>query len=400
MSRTIARLWIVWTALILTLGSTARPVMAQEKKSWTDAITVSGDFRIRHEGFYNQKTATGADVPARNRERVRGRLGLNATINPSTSCGLRLATGTPGDPISTNQSLDNFFERPPFTLDRAYIRLQFKATTAPIMFSTDIGRFANPAYKASELVWDDDLNPNGITEKLTVTGKNTLKQFEVILMQYTVKEVSAGKDAGMIGAQARLALAPSQKVEVAFGVGDYKYFQTDVIATAKNSQVVGADGGPVGNRVVKTGMTITGFLSRFNMVNLAGEVTIKTNAPAYPVRLFGDIVINTQARADAAGNKDQTGLYAGVAIGRASNPGEVSLTGTYVRVRQDATLSTFSFSDVPADGRQGGMVKFSAPILPKTVVTLTGIVTKKLRVPAGTTNALLVRTQADLMVSF
>src|SRR5579885_2915863 len=46
---------------------------------WLSKIAFFGDLRYRHEGFYHQPHRAEQDVTARNRERIRGRLGLRFT---------------------------------------------------------------------------------------------------------------------------------------------------------------------------------------------------------------------------------------------------------------------------------------------------------------------------------
>ena len=90
------------------------------------AIRVSGDIRFRAETFRNQGFDALADAPRRNRLRVRARLAIDGTISKNFDWGFRLATNSFTDPISTNQTLADFFERKPFSLDRAFIRYDSK----------------------------------------------------------------------------------------------------------------------------------------------------------------------------------------------------------------------------------------------------------------------------------
>lgn len=378
----------------------AAPAPAQEV-SWTDKISVTGDMRVRYEGFYNRKTSSGADDAARNRIRLRGRLALNARINPFIAAGIRLATGDPDNPTSANETLDDFFGRSTFNVDRLFVRFQYAASSKPVTVGADVGKFGNPAYTVSQLVWDGDLNPAGIVEKLWIRSDGILERFDLGVMQYAIEEVNRGKDAWMFGAQARWALKPDDKVDLVFGAGDYKFFETDLIATSDNTAIRADNLKTTVPDPANPGETIvTGFLSDFNLVNLNGELIIQAVAASYPVGVFVDYVVNTQAGRDATGKKQNTGVYAGVGIGKASKPGEIRLTGTYIKSRREAVLSTFSFSNVPADGRQGGMVAIDIPVLDGTAIKLTGIFTNRIDVPAGASNATLVRTQLDFNVRF
>ena len=59
----------------------------------------------------------------RHRNRIRARLGLGAKVNDEWDLGFRLATGhgeVSGDPVSTNQTLDEAFSKKPIWLDQAF----------------------------------------------------------------------------------------------------------------------------------------------------------------------------------------------------------------------------------------------------------------------------------------
>jgi len=374
---------IVLLSVFWVCSTSAFPVLAQST-SWAERITFSGDYRVRHEGFYNQKTGTGADAPSRNLIRVRGRFGLTTDINSYVSLHLRVATGNPENPISNNETLDKFFKRPTLALDRGFIRLSYGTGTKTV--SADMGKISNPIYTKSQIVWDNDIQPSGIVEKFTIR-KPSAYRFDVQLMQYAVEEVAAGKDAWMFGGQIHLEWTLRKGVEIDLSAGSYRYFKANLIAKSPITDIV------KGNRKDSSG----NFLSEFNLVNLNGGFTLQTGLPAYPVRIFGDFVVNTGAKKDVTGKKEHTGLYTGIRVGNAGKPGEISIAVVFLKVRQDAVLSTFSFSDVPSDGRQGAILELGIPLLPKTTFCLTGIFTKPLNGPVKST---LIRTQTDLSVQF
>src|SRR5579862_980043 len=75
----------------------------------------SGDVRVRGES-YNQD-----GVPDRNRARIRVRFGVDGQLNEDFIAGFALATGSLGDPSSSNETLTNVFERKTIGLDRGFI---------------------------------------------------------------------------------------------------------------------------------------------------------------------------------------------------------------------------------------------------------------------------------------
>ena len=96
--------------------------------------------------------------------RLRSRVGLDLTISPELTMGLRLATGNAVSPVSTNQTLGNDFNKLNLLLDRAYMRYQPQPTLA-----VNLGRMANPYGGALDLVWDRDVSFDGLSLQWTPT---------------------------------------------------------------------------------------------------------------------------------------------------------------------------------------------------------------------------------------
>jgi len=68
---------------------------------WISRTSVFGDVRFRHEGFYHQPHLVGADTTARNRERIRARLGVRFAFSDELSATIRgapAATSTTRSP--------------------------------------------------------------------------------------------------------------------------------------------------------------------------------------------------------------------------------------------------------------------------------------------------------------
>lgn len=136
----------------------------------------------------------------RARVRLRARLGVEANLGEGFSIGLRLATGDSNSPVSTNQSFGlanagqgGNFSKYAIWLDRGYLRYELaekappqppppappdgkdsragsKEVAAPREFVQardrklviSLGRFDNPFYTPTDIVWDDDLNFDGV----------------------------------------------------------------------------------------------------------------------------------------------------------------------------------------------------------------------------------------------
>jgi hypothetical protein len=76
---------------------------------------LNGDVRVRGESFF--QSCKGCFD--RNRARVRVRFGFDGKLNEDFFGGVALATGSFGDPTTTNETFTNFFDRQTIGLDRA-----------------------------------------------------------------------------------------------------------------------------------------------------------------------------------------------------------------------------------------------------------------------------------------
>src|SRR5262249_46742722 len=94
---------------------------ASKTPDWMSYFTPFGDVRFRAEGFYNQPHLADQDVTANNRLRIRARVGLRFAYSDEIAATVRLASGNPNDPSSTNQTLTCTFTPFSRNLDSAYL---------------------------------------------------------------------------------------------------------------------------------------------------------------------------------------------------------------------------------------------------------------------------------------
>jgi hypothetical protein len=99
----------------------------------------------------------------RDRLRLRARLGVDAQISPTLSAGIRLASGSLTDPGSESQNLGTYAARYTVGIDRAFILWNSSAAPALPAMSAIGGRFANPWFSPTELVFARDLQFEGVS---------------------------------------------------------------------------------------------------------------------------------------------------------------------------------------------------------------------------------------------
>src|SRR6266566_1522625 len=142
----------------------------------------SGDLRLRGEPTFGGPSDRSQD---RFRERIRLRFNAEAQLNDQLKGGFSFASGDLNNPISTNQTSNQYTTRKPLAIDRAY------ATYNPSWFrplTVTGGKFAYPWFN-TELVWDKDLNPEGAGETLAFNVKTPiLKKFSIVGFQLPFAE--------------------------------------------------------------------------------------------------------------------------------------------------------------------------------------------------------------------
>ena len=153
------------------------------------AIKFSGDLRLRAESIFGQSNSLangdnpavlGNELTPRHRMRLRARLQMRGSIGDEFDWGLRLATGSFADNITTNQTLTDFFNRKPFALDQAFIT--YKPKRAPGL-RLQGGKF-EPPWTYTEMTIDNDLMVEGFNESYSrAFKKSTLKDLTFVAWQ-------------------------------------------------------------------------------------------------------------------------------------------------------------------------------------------------------------------------
>jgi hypothetical protein len=159
-----------------------------EAQSWAEKIKLKGDMRLR----YQLDDREGRND--RHRGRVRFRLGLAADVTEGLDVAAGLATGGT-DPRSTNETLDNSFETPDIRLDYAYVAY---APPAAAWLTVYAGKFKRKPvlWAPTDLLWDSDINPEGIGLAVNRELRPNLDLFAGVAM-LMVDESRGGGDPGL-----------------------------------------------------------------------------------------------------------------------------------------------------------------------------------------------------------
>lgn len=289
-------------------------------------LTISGDFRLRHESNFEL-----TDQPDRHRERVRFRLGAIYQLSDELQVGARVATGPRTDAQSPHQTLGEAFHKFELNLDRAFA--SYRPQRAPGL-SLTAGKFGhpfwtNPVY--GELVWDQDVQPEGAVVGYSIKGKGALERVDVNLGEYLLLEQSLGDEStafvGQVAAHGKLG----KHFKPSVAVGYYNY--SDL--TPDRSQSLLSENS--GNAIVGTGPT-TDFASRFEILNPILALTYQNGK--YPWVFSGEYIHNLRAA-----NDHDSGWAAGLAYGATQKKGDWRLYYQRQVVQQDAVFSLVSQDD-------------------------------------------------------
>lgn len=202
--------------------------------AWVNHIKLKGDVRVRTQADlfakdnrpnsyidYNAVNARGGITKAgieayanttedRYRLRVRGRVGLDATVTNDFKIGARLSTGNTTDPVSTNQTLGNYANRYTVVWDQLYLKYDDLDRDRYKWLTVMAGRIPNP-WLSTDLVWDNDLAFEGLAATMRMSlrgGDSLLEQDEndrtllFTLGAFPIQEVErSAQDKWLYGAQ-------------------------------------------------------------------------------------------------------------------------------------------------------------------------------------------------------
>lgn len=335
------------TALVLALG---RPALAAPQDS-ISPLRVRGDMRLRGELDRDRREA-----PGRERARLRFRVAAERDLGPGLTLGARLVTAPdPGDPNSTHQDLGAGFRNLRLALDRAYIRW---APDAPWPLEVLAGKFEPPFLAPpvfGELVWDADIQPDGIAVVL-----EPVPAVRLVGGGYLLLHQSSGTDVNLGAAQMALRARPATGLVVRAVLGTYLYGTGDRAAArrlARDNQ---------GNLLTTgaSGDTLA-FASRFRLWN--GHAAITYDGLPLPVTVAAEYIAN----ASAAAGLDADGFALGGRLGRLGRPGRWQLDYQYQSVGREAIFSAVAQDDfLDATNFHGHLLGLAIQHLPGASVHL------------------------------
>lgn len=329
--------WIMLSSLIATVQLQADDTaMNISIAKFVSNLKVSGDIRLRQENFW--KSTKGQRD--RSRQRFRFRLGVQPQIQDVT-VGFRLASGT-GEQVSTNQSFDDLSSQKALFIDHAYV--QWKAFE---WFKLTGGRMPNPFWRtySSDVVWDDDFNPEGFAQQLEYKFHERISAFANLSQVVLDEDSSDTRDQWLFGYQIGARTKWFQETKWDFGIALYDV-DNERVGTFSQSAVQEGNSRFTGSGV----STVTAF---FTMVHLTSE--FKARVGPFPLRLHADYVnniadnslgaIGTRNQIIGSSGTEKVGYQFGAILGKAGNAMTWEVAYFFKWLETNATLADLADSD-------------------------------------------------------
>jgi hypothetical protein len=306
---------------------------------WLTSVKLINDLRLRYDGIY----APDPDFVTRQRVRPRLRLGGMATLKDDFEIGFRLAS-TPsvgkdsgGDPLSTNQTLEDNGSRKPVGVDWVFARWT-PIHTPRWTGSFTAGKMENPP-NYSENVFDVDYTPEGFAEQFSYRphANHTVGTY---LGQYFLDEIAlSGKDPFLFLEQLRLDSKWTRHVSSSFGVSGLS------ITSPENLTTASVPDSNHGNTRTAAGVLVNDY----QLLIADGSITWNLDSfPLYqgpfPIKLAGEFIQNFGA------SRDHIGYAFGPSFGRVSQTGKVQkgnweVSYRYHELPGDANYEELTASD-------------------------------------------------------
>lgn len=226
--------------------------------AWQKNIKLFGDLRLRYDAtrFPDGNDNTGSfpdfnrinqgspfDVAGfefspqlnvdenRRRFRMRARAGIHADLGEGFMIGFRGATGNDNSPVSTNQTYTGNFGKYDLWVDQAFLR--WDGAIGSTATSVSAGRFDNPFYRTTNMMWDNDVMFDGLVVNLApefserVGGFFTAGAFPIFNSSFNFPNNDPDKfesaDRYLLGAQGGVDVVFGRDVEGKFALGYHDF---------------------------------------------------------------------------------------------------------------------------------------------------------------------------------
>jgi hypothetical protein len=302
---------------------------------WVQKLTLTGDVRIRSQFDWSEKEET------RIRERLRLRIGIETMASDKVKMGFGIASGTTGAngndeaPTSTNYTFSGFNKVPVF-IDYAFIQY-----AAADWIKISAGKLKNKTqvWSASDLLWDTDINPDGLAVNL----------------KSKIGKVGIFGNAGAYVLNEQRPSSANHAMPAAYiaqpGV-DFKIGQVSVKAAVAYQSFGFKHAASLGSNKTGDYLGVAPYAD-YNVINPSLEVKFG-NVFSKALSVFGDYAYNINDNDGNIAHDDRTGFLYGVSFGDAKIEkfGSWNVKGMYRYL--EAAVVPLGLGDSDAYGGKAG----------------------------------------------
>ena len=179
-------------ALLETLNARIDALEKENESTsdWTNKIKLKGDFRYRYE--YKAKNSN----TDKNRHRLRARIGAYA---------------------STNQTIDGYANKKQIWLDLAYMTYRPEQIDG---MSITFGKMKQPWEQVSDLIFDTDVNPEGISASYETSFDKISLMSHV---GYHIMDEQTVKDIALVSGQIAASTKLTERIKLTTGLGAFVF---------------------------------------------------------------------------------------------------------------------------------------------------------------------------------
>ncbi len=247
-------------------------------------VKFSGDLRLRYD-IQRRDPGPPIDTWMRYRGRYRLRFGMETNPSETTELGFRLASGS-GFQNTTNQSFGSDFRGKEIFFDRVYAG--WKPTK---WLGITGGKQKNP-FVTTDLVWDPDVNPEGLAEVLSYRGERA--EVFVNLSQFFIEQFSlrtTARDPMLLGYQlgTKFDLGKGTDLQLAVTYNDFRYLYLFTPVGLVDPQTF-----PGYNNTHSQQMIYDqnrNLLNEFRTIDFVARFNVKNLLPL-PFQIFGQYIRN------------------------------------------------------------------------------------------------------------
>jgi hypothetical protein len=306
-------------AVVKPVAPIAPPALPQP------TLRVRGDLRVR----YSSTWYSAPEAPARDQLYGQMHLAFIGTPSERVEAGVRLSagdlnTGFSGSPLSAQFAAGDNASRKYAFIDQLYLR--WKPDLGPSATGAiTLGKYENPFYVSSRLLFDSDIMPEGATEEVAFQF-SPRDRLTVVAGQYVLDDIAnSTRDPLMLAARARWEAQWSREWSSTLGAGQ--------LAITHDSLLTAANVANNNKGNTRTTAGVLRYAYRPWLVEAAVTRSLEGVA-GYPGKF--PLTAGVEWLHNPGAPSQNEGWSAGLVFGKAGKAGQWEIGYRYLRIEPDA----------------------------------------------------------------